>query len=105
MIKAEIFGASPIRGFHITGHSDFSMKGSDIVCAAVSSAAYMTANTLTEIFLIDPEIKVSDGELLLKIKTDEETEKAQEILQGFVLHLNALCEQYQKYITVSITEV
>lgn len=105
MIKAEIFGDSPIQGFHITGHSDFSEEGSDIVCAAVSSAAYMTANTLTEIVGADPEIKVSDGDMYLKIKTEEELKRSQEILEGFVLHLNALSEQYQKYIKVSITEV
>ena len=105
MIKADIFGTDPIKGFHITGHSDYSEEGSDIVCAAVSSAAYMTANTLTEMVGVDPEIKVSDGDMYLKIKTDGETAKSQEILRGFVLHLNALTEQYQEYITVSNTEV
>lgn len=105
MINAAVFGTAPIRGFHITGHSDFSEEGSDIVCAAVSSAAYMTVNTLTEIIGVDPEIKVKDGDMYLKIKTDEELERSQEILNGFLLHLNALSEQYQKYIKVSITEV
>ena len=105
MINAEVFGTSPIKGFHITGHSDFSESGSDIVCAAVSSAAYMTANTLTEIIGIEPEIEESDGDMYLKIATDEEIQKSQEILRGFLLHLNALSEQYQKYIKVSITEV
>lgn len=105
MIKAEVFGASQIRGFHITGHSDFSEEGSDIVCAAVSSVAYMTANTLTEIIGADPEIKVSDGDMYLKINTDDDIRIAQSILRGFVLHLNALSEQYEKYIKVSITEV
>ena len=38
-----------IQGFEISGHSDYSEEGSDIICAAVSSAAYMTANTLTAI--------------------------------------------------------
>ncbi|WP_442974828.1 ribosomal-processing cysteine protease Prp, partial [Ruminococcus sp.] len=36
-----------IRGFEISGHSDYSEHGSDIICAAVSSAAYMAANTVT----------------------------------------------------------
>lgn len=105
MIKAEFFGTDPIRGFHITGHSGFCDEGSDIICASVSSAAYMTANTLTEIIGIHPEIKISDGDLYLKIKREELTESSQQILRGFLLHLNALCEQYQKYIKVSITEV
>ena len=37
-----------ICGFEISGHSDYAEEGSDIVCAAVSSAALMTANTITE---------------------------------------------------------
>lgn len=41
-----------ICGFEISGHSDFAEEGSDIVCAAISSAAYMTANTVTEICIL-----------------------------------------------------
>ena len=36
-------------GFLIKDHSGYDEEGYDIVCASVSSAAYLTANTLTEI--------------------------------------------------------
>ena len=36
-------------GFEISGHSGYAEQGSDIICASVSSAAYMAVNTVTEI--------------------------------------------------------
>ena len=50
-----------ICGFEISGHSDFAEEGSDIVCAAISSAAYMTANTVTEILHINAQVTEDDG--------------------------------------------
>ncbi len=105
MITVRFFGQPEIRGFEVSGHSDFSEEGSDIVCAAVSSAAFMTANTVTDILGVSPRLEVSDGYMLLNITTDEEIRRSQEILRGFALHINALYEQYQKYIKVINTEV
>ena len=54
-----------ICGFEISGNSDFAEEGSDIVCAAISSAAYMTANTVTEILHINAQVTEDDG--LMKV--------------------------------------
>ena len=43
MITVRFFGKKPIYGFHITGHSDANPDGPEVICAGVSSAAYMTA--------------------------------------------------------------
>ena len=105
MIKVEFFGTSLTTGFCISGHSGFAEEGSDIVCAAVSSAAFMTANTITEILNIEPvELSVDDGNMYLKL--DElSAHKCSDIMRGFVLHLSSLSEQYKKYIKVTISEV
>ena len=97
-----------IQCFEISGHSDYSEEGSDIICAAVSSAAYMTANTLTEVLTevqsLAAEITEQDG--LMKVSLSPKDAKAAEIvLNGFLLHLNALSEQYKDYIKVKISEV
>ena len=43
MIKAELFVKDKkIVGFHLTGHSGMEEYGKDVLCAFVSSAAYMT---------------------------------------------------------------
>ena len=93
-----------VTGFEISGHSDFSEQGSDIVCAAVSSAAYMTANTLTEIQELPCEITERDGFMQLDL-SKEAAEQAQVVLNGFLLHLNALCEGYAGFIDLKISEV
>ena len=53
-----------LKGFSLKGHAG-GIEGTDIVCAAVSSAAYMTANTLIEICDLPADIDVADGKMSL----------------------------------------
>ena len=50
-------------GFIISGHSSVNCDDEEgkIVCSAVSSAAYMTANTITEIQHINADVTENDG--------------------------------------------
>ncbi|MBQ3265338.1 MAG: ribosomal-processing cysteine protease Prp [Ruminococcus sp.] len=105
MIKVEFFGTEPICGFHITGHSDMNPEGPEILCAAVSSAAYMTANTVTDVIGLEPELQVSDGDMYLKVKTETEAGQCRVIFDGLKLHLSSLAEQYPKYLTITYSEV
>lgn len=93
-----------ICGFKIAGHSGFSEEGSDIVCASVSSAAYMAANTITDILHVNAEVTENDGLMILNLSKPE-AEKSAVVLDGLRLHLTALSEQYTKYIKVKISEV
>ncbi len=93
-----------VTGFKISGHSDYSEHGSDIVCSAVSSAAYMAANTITEVQRIKAEITVNDGFMETDL-SKEDAKAAQVILNGLLLHLNALKEEYKQFIKVKISEV
>lgn len=105
MIKVTFFGTEPVYGFHITGHSDMNPDGPEILCAAVSSAAYMTANTVTDVIGLSPELSVDDGDMVLKVKTESEAEQCRVLLDGLRLHLSSLAEQYPKYLTISNSEV
>lgn len=93
-------------GFRITGHSGFAESGSDIVCASISSVAYMVANTVTEIIKVSAEIDVNeaDGGMLLRV-FQKDAAACRDILQGFKLHMLALEEQYSDYMIVNTTEV
>ncbi len=93
-----------VTGFEISGHSDYSEQGSDIVCAAVSSAAYMTANTLTEVQGLECSETVEDGFMQVKL-SPEEARDAQIVLNGFLLHMNALEQAYEDFIDLKISEV
>ena len=85
-----------ISGFHLSGHAGAGDYGQDIVCAAVSSAAYMTANTVTEIVGAAADITVDDG--LMELTVTDRIEDCQNILSGFRLHIQALSEEYPQRI-------
>ena len=99
-----ITSESLITGFELSGHSGYAEEGSDIVCAAVSSAAFMTCNTITEILGIDADISADSGFMMMKLSSQDAL-KAQDILRGFELHMNELSQQYQNNITVNYSEV
>jgi len=92
-------------GFNICGHSNMAEFGKDIVCAAVSSAAYMTVNTISEIKKVDADIIIEeDGRMFFKIKNNN-LMLCQDILLGFKLHMLNLEEQYPENIIVNYLEV
>ena len=105
MISVVFFGNEPYSGFHITGHSDMNPGGPEILCAAVSSAAYMAANTVTDVIGCDPTIRVDDGDMYLKLKTESEAQRCRDILDGLQLHLSALAQQYPEIIKLTYSEV
>ncbi len=84
-------------GFLISGHSGFAESGEDIVCASVSSVAYMVANTITEILKVTAEIDVNDGIMKL-IVNKEQRHITKDILLGLKLHLDSLAEDYPKFL-------
>ncbi len=88
-----------LSGFHLSGHAGAGDYGQDIVCAAVSSAAYMTANTVTEIVGATAAITVHDG--LMELTVTSRLEECQNILSGFQLHIQALSEEYPKRIQLN----
>ena len=107
MIKAEFrYSDGLLRGFTIKDHSGYDEHGRDIVCAAVSSAAYMTANTLTEVAALPCTVTEEDGHMKLCLSQDDAKDTAaQTVLSGFLLHLNALGRAYADCMDIKISEV
>lgn len=105
MIQAEFFSQAgrPV-GFRLKGHSGFSSAGTDIVCAAVSSAAYLAANTITDVAGSAADVTAKDGMMFLKLFSPADP-VAGAILKGFRLHMEGLQEQYPQNIEITDTEV
>ncbi len=100
MILAKFFSSgNELVGFEISGHSGYAEEGSDIVCASVSSCAYMVANTVTEIYHVDADIRLHDGFLKLVVPVSGAGE-LQKLFSGFELHLKALAEEYKSFLKV-----
>ena len=62
-----------VLGFSLQGHAGCGEAGGDIVCAAVSSAAYLTVNTLTDVCRVTPlSLRVGEGEMFFRIEPKDE---------------------------------
>ena len=100
MIRFKFFLAgSTVTGFDVVGHAGYGAKGSDIVCAAVSSAAYLAANTLTDVLSADAAVKVDpNGRMTLALRS--ENEAARQVLKGLEQHIRMLSVQYPDCIKI-----
>jgi uncharacterized protein YsxB (DUF464 family) len=99
MIKIEFYsGIHGLCGFEVTGHAYSGESGEDVICAFVSSACLMTANTITDVLNLDADAQSDNGYLKLMIL--EDSTPAQDILNGFKLHMTELEKDYPKNLKV-----
>ena len=106
MVTVELYSAdgrhNAPAGFRVSGHTG--VRGESVVCAAVSSACYMAANTITEIVGVTADISVSDGYMSVIVSGDD-IPKAYAILAGLRLHMEQLAQQYPNQIKLKFSEV
>ena len=87
-------------GFSVQGHSSVNCDDEQgkLVCAAVSSAAYLTANTITEVIKDNAQIEVDEAKMYVFVKNPKnETVLA---LKGLKLHLTELAKEYKGNIKI-----
>lgn len=101
MIKAKFRIRGADASFTVSGHSGSAQTGRDIVCAAVSSAAFMAVNTITEILGVAVSAETDDGYMNVSFVNSE---AAADIVRGLELHLEQLSLQYPQFVKVT-TEV
>ena len=102
MLKADFLfsGYGRIVGLCIKGHAGFEEEGRDIVCAAVSSAAYLVVNTAQEELGVRLcGLSVREGDMRFCLRPWDEP-LCRSLMNGLRLHLLGLAEQYPKHIEV-----
>ena len=102
MTKVNFFlDGESIKGFSVKGHStkNSADQNGKLVCSAVSSAAYMAANTILEVIGENAQVEVNDA--LMELKVENPSESTQIVLKGFKLHIEQLAEQYSNNIKIS----
>ena len=105
MIRAEFFSRhGGLVGFCISGHAGSGETGHDIVCAAVSSAAYLTANTITDVIGANAAVCIKGGRMSLQI-SEHDIVPCRDLLKGFQIHMVSLSKQYPKNISLIDMEV
>ena len=107
MIKAEFlrYGDSLI-GFSVSGHAG-GRYGQDIVCAAVSSAVILTANTITDYLFTKANVGVEENRVSLEILSPEamESDAAKRVLASFKEHLEIIAADEKGKIQITVKEV
>jgi len=94
--------------FVVDGHTDFADIGSDVLCAAVSTAATMTLNGITEVAGICVGFEVRDAYIECVLPDNlskSEQEKCELLINTMMLALHDLEQQYEKHITITELEV
>ena len=104
MTKVEIFNHDGrINGFSVSGHSGYAEEGSDIVCAAVSSAVQFAECTINDVLGNHANVKMNQDEprvtITLPAACDDE-DAVQAVLTGFMLTMCSLRDDYPDYIEV-----
>ncbi len=90
----------------VRGHSGYAEEGSDVVCAAVSSAVMLTHALLYDVQRIPVETVVEDEGAHIYIALPEDgTEHGQDALRALRLHFTELEENYSEFLNVEVTEV
>jgi uncharacterized protein len=109
VIKARFLNNGGVTcGFEVSGHADYAGKGHDIVCASVSSAVQMAANTVTEVIGVAASVSDVGGKVtfcLSKRIDQEKTVAAVAVIEGLRLHLSILSKQYRGTISIEDSEV
>ena len=91
-----------IRGFKISGHSEFDEAGMDVVCAAVSTAVIMAETIINDELYGKAKVRDrgnADISLMLPASCEEE-EAIQAVMSGFMNTICYLRDEYPDYIEV-----
>ncbi|MCD7847285.1 MAG: ribosomal-processing cysteine protease Prp [Oscillospiraceae bacterium] len=96
----KVSGQGSYKGFSVSGHSGYSEAGSDIVCAAVSSAVMLTVNSCIDGFNVDAVPEVYDD--TVKFTVNKKSSDADRLIDSLREHLEALSEEYPDNVAVAI---
>ena len=94
-----------IVGFTVKGHSGYAEEGSDIVCAAVTSAVRMTECAVNDVLGLGAAVKVKEKDASISLKlpgglgqTNEST--CQTLLTALMVYLAELHGEYPEFVSV-----
>lgn len=95
------YGSREPPSLTVCGHSGYSTKGTDIVCASVSTLFLTLANALSEYTndLLSVRTEPGDGAIIWRGNISY---KARTLLDGTLLGLRMISEEYPDYVKFDI---
>ena len=104
MTKVEFFNQNGrITGFCVSGHSGYGETGTDVVCAAVTTAVTFAEATINDVLGANAKTRVNDEEARVTLTLPancEDEDAVQAVLTGMMLTLCNLRDEYPDYIEV-----
>lgn len=96
---------SRIVGFDSKGHSGYAPEGTDIVCAAVTSAIRVVECTVNDVMGLAAAVKVSERDARISLRlpgglSASAESTCQALLTGLMLYLSQLHDEYPQHIEV-----
>ncbi|MBQ9907175.1 MAG: ribosomal-processing cysteine protease Prp [Oscillospiraceae bacterium] len=93
----------------VKGHAEYTEEDprGQILCAAVSSAVQLTCNTLTECFgaaVTVTEQPSASAQNTLGFRLDAPDPVQSELLHGLLIHMQALSEDFDGLLTVTLKQ-
>lgn len=89
-------------GFDVSGHAGYAEYGEDIICAGVSSALMLTANTITDFFALETKINQKENDIILVVTDKDQTSAANKLIASLKNHLDLIEEQYSGTINITV---
>ena len=96
---------SRIVGFDSKGHSGYAPEGTDIVCAAATSAIRVVECTVNDVMGLAAAVKVSERDARISLRlpgglSASAESTCQALLTGLMLYLSQLHDEYPQHIEV-----
>ena len=82
----------------VKGHANYAEPGRDIVCAAISTLSQVFVASVEE--LTAAKIKTAQTGGYMEIVIEESTERAQVLLDSFLLGCQMVADEYPEYVRV-----
>ena len=94
-----------ITGFEAKGHSGYGSEGTDIVCAAVTSAVRLVETTVNDVLGLAASVKIREQDASISLRLpgglDEITESTcQSLMTGLMVYFAQLHDEYPDNIEV-----
>ena len=98
-----------ITGFRVRGHSGWAEAGSDVVCAAVTSAVRLTECAVNDVLGLGAAVKLREKDASLSLKLPgglggANERVCQNLLAALMVYLTQLQEEYPGYIFIEEAE-
>ncbi|GAE36780.1 ribosomal-processing cysteine protease Prp [Halalkalibacter akibai] len=95
-----------IVSFTMSGHADSGPHGHDLVCAGASAVSFGSVNAIAALCGVELDIEMEDEGGFLRCSVpngldDGAFEKVQLLLEGMLVALESIAEEYSSYIQVN----